>query len=163
MLSLSGSKRVSDNRVESVSEVVDDSVSFEYHSRSAAVIDDRTKVKTVYKFDENGRMLSSYQDMTSAEDSSKKSEFTLAELSAFEPIPAGSSVNKIAKYRSLTANLSDEENLLRNSSFPATTSESTPSGWIMTGGGRVDSESYLPGYKSCCFSPSSWSYGKHLS
>ncbi len=161
-LSLSGSKCVSDNQVTVLSETVDSSVSFDYHSRSTAVIDDRTGVKTVYKFDDNGRMLSSYQDMTSAEDASKITEFTMAELSAFEPVPYSYPTNKFAKYCSLSVNLGDEKNLLQNSSFASVTGESTPSGWYMVGGGRVNNDSYLSGYKSCCFASGSPQLGKYL-
>ena len=85
-LSCAGSKVVADNSVTIPETVSDDSISFEYRAKSTAIVNDRTGIKTVYRFDANGRELSSYQDMTGVADTSKISESTPTEISGYESI-----------------------------------------------------------------------------
>ncbi len=154
-LSCSGNKIIADNSVTTTDIVSEGSISFEYRAKSTAVVDDRTKVKTVYKFDSCGREISSYQDMTSVADSSKISESTLAELTGYKSITDNLESSRIGKYRSLSVTLnnapSEEKNLLKNGFFTQTNVSTTPSYWDTVGSGTIESESYIPGKASYCF------------
>ncbi len=164
-LACSGNKIVEDGNVTTSNTVSDDSISFEYRAKSTAIINDRTHIKTVYKFDSNGRELSSYQDMTDVADISKISESTLTEIAGYESIVDSLKISKIGKYRSLSVSLNndsaDEKNLLRNGFFTELNAASRPIGWSVFGSGTVVRESYLPQKKSFCFASSN--HKKYLS
>ena len=164
-LSTDGNTIVADNRVTVSEEIQDDSVSFEYRARSTAVVNNRTGIKTVYKFDENGRELSSYQDMTGVADPSKISESTMTEIAGYESIVDNLATSKIGKYRSLSVSMSndsgDENNFIQNGCFTEANSSSKPTGWSVVGGGSIVSQSYLSGKKSYRFTSSG--YNKYLS
>lgn len=164
-LSTSGKTVVADNSVTTSNEIQDDSISFEYRAKSTAIVNDRTKIKTVYKFDANGRELSSYQDMTGIADSSKISESTITEISGYESIVDNLETSRIGKYRSLSVSMSndsaDETNFIQNGFFTEVSSSSKPIGWSAVGSGNVVSQSYLNGKKSYRFTSSG--YSKYLS
>ncbi|MBR5786599.1 MAG: hypothetical protein IKY41_07895 [Clostridia bacterium] len=154
-LTFVGKKCVSDNSVTTSSEISDGSVSFEYRAKSTAVIDDRTKIKTVYRFDSNGRETSSYQDMTAVTDASKISESTLTELSGYESIVDKNNNSRVGKYRSLSVTLNkdgkEEINLLENGFFTEVSDSSQPASWAVMGTGVVSSQSYIEGKNSFKF------------
>ncbi|MBQ8742652.1 MAG: RHS repeat protein, partial [Clostridia bacterium] len=164
-LSISGNTIVVDNSVTTSNEIKDDSISFEYRAKSTAIVNDRTKIKTVYKFDANGRELSSYQDMTDITDSSKISESTITEISGYESIVDNLETSRIGKYRSLSVSMSndsaDETNFIQNGFFTEVNSSSKPIGWSAVGSGSVISQSYINGKKSYRFTSSG--YSKYLS
>ena len=165
-LSCSGKLSVADNQVTTASsEISDDSLSFEYRAKSTAVINDRTKVKTVHKFDANGRELSSYLDMTEVDDASKINESTQTEIAGYESIVDNLETSRIGKYRSLSVSMSndsaDEINFIQNGFFTEVNSSSKPIGWSAVGSGGVVSQSYLNGKKSYRFTSSG--YSKYLS
>jgi hypothetical protein len=164
-LSTSGKTIVADNNVTTSNEIQDDSISFEYRAKSTAIINDRTKIKTVYKFDANGRELSSYQDMTGIADSSKISESTITEIAGYESIVDNLETSRIGKYRSLSVSMSndsaDETNFIQNGFFTEVNSSSKPIGWSAVGSGSVVSQSYINGKKSYRFTSSG--YSKYLS
>ncbi len=170
-LSSYGSKLVADNSV-TVSDIeYNDSVSFEYRAKSTAIIDDRTKIKTVYKFDHNGRELSSYQDMSDFSDSSKIDEVTLSEIANYQSIVDAFETSKMGKYRSLSVSLNNdadnESNLLKNGLFDNATGTLTPTGWYVAGAVRgasgVSTENYLNGKKSYYFGENNTKIEKYLS
>ena len=164
-LSTSGNTVVADNSVTTSNEMQDDSISFEYRAKSTAIVNDRTKIKTVYKFDANGRELSSYQDMTNVADSSKISESTITEIAGYESIVDNLETSRIGKYRSLYVSMSndsaDETNFIQNGFFTEVNNSSKPIGWSAVGSGSVVSQSYLNGKKSYQFTSSG--YSKYLS
>lgn len=164
-LSTSGKTVVADNNVTTSNEIQDDSISFEYRAKSTAIVNDRTNIKTVYKFDANGRELSSYQDMTGIADSSKISESTITEISGYESIVDNLETSRIGKYRSLSVSMSndsaDETNFIQNGFFTEVNSSSKPIGWSAVGSGSVVSQSYINGKKSYRFTSSG--YSKYLS
>ena len=159
-LSCKGTKNVAHHQVtDADAQESADSISFEYRTRSTAVVDDRTRIKTVYKFDGNGRELSAYQDRTNVEDTSKIGVSTPTEILGYQSIVDNSGAAKIGKYRALSVSFnhdaSDETNLLQNSSFTLHESEYKPVGWYVAGGGEgysgFDSESYTEGLHSYYF------------
>lgn len=164
-LATSGDTMVADNSVTVSDEIQDDSVSFEYRAKSTAVVNDRTQIKTVYKFDANGRELSSYQDMTGVADSSKISESTITEIAGYESIVDNPKTSRIGKYRSLSVSMNhdsnDEINYIQNGLFAKIDRSSAPTGWSVVGDGSVVSQSYLNGKKSYRFTSSG--YSKYLS
>ena len=163
-LSTGGNTLVADNSVTVSDEISDDSVSFEYRAKSTAIVNNRTKIKTVYKFDANGRELSSYQDMTGVADSSKISESTITEIAGYESIVDSLETNRIGKYRSLSVSMcqdsADESNFIQNGFFAKLDTSSKPIGWSVVGSGGVVSQSYLNGRKSYRFTSG---YSKYLS
>ena len=155
-LSSFGDTLIADNNVTVSDNLSNDSVSFEYRAKSTAIVNDRSMIKTVYKFDANGRELSSYRDMSCAGDSSKIDETTLAKLTGYKSIVDSTEISKSGKYRSLSvsmnSNASNETNLLSNNFFTELNTNSMPSNWNIVGGGRIVSENYIAGKKSICFS-----------
>ena len=167
-LSFSGKRSVADNQVsESESEVSGHSVSFEYRAKATTIIEDRTGVRTVSKFDENGRELSSYLSRVHADDSIEKSETTPATLSGYLPVKDDKTSEKSGKYRSFSLNINreagEEINLIRNGLFKNRAEDPLlPDNWSVAGTPVNFSDSYLPGGKACGF-PSD-AYGeKYLS
>ncbi len=154
-ISYSGKKIIGDNSVNTTDEVVDDSVLFNYRTKSTAVVHDRTGVKTVYRFDENGREMISYQDMTEAKDTSKISESTPTEIAGYGSIISDSGTRLIGKYRSLSVSLNndpaEEVNLVQNGFFMEEDSSIKPTGWEVEGAVSHYSgfgNSYIAGKKS---------------
>ncbi len=154
-LSYFGNKIIGDNSVDTTDDVFGDSISFDYRAKSTAVIHDRTDVKTVYRFDENGREVSSYQDMTDAKDQSKISESTPTEIVGYGSIISDSGTTVIGKYRSLSVSLNndpaEEVNLVQNCFFMEKDSSIKPTGWKTFNAMSPYSEfvdSYIPGKKS---------------
>ena len=154
-LSTAGNTIVADNSVTASNEIQDDTISFEYRTKSTAVVNNTTKIKTVYKFDDNGRELSSYQDMTNAVDASKISESTITEIAGYESIIDNLGTSRIGKYRSLSVSMgndsADETNFIHNGSFTDANGNSNTDGWCICGTGSVVSQSYLNGGKSYRF------------
>ena len=167
LLSNGGNTLIADNHVTVSDEVWDDPISFEYRAKSTAIVNTRTGIRAVYRFDANGRELSSYQDMSGAKDSSKIGESTITEIMGYETIEDSSTVGNIGKYRSLSVSMNndsaDEINLLRNGCFTETyaASKLLPFCWKAVGGRGVVSQSYLAGKKSFRFSSSG--RGQYLS
>ena len=151
----SGDKIIGDNSVNTASKISDDTISFDYRARSTAIANERTGVKTVYRFDENGRELSSYQDMTDAKDKSKISESTPTEIAGYGSIISSSGTRLIGKYRSLSVSLNndpaEEVNLVQNGFFMEEDSSIKPTGWEVEGAVSHYSgfgNSYIAGKKS---------------
>ena len=148
-----------------------DRIMFDYRGSSTAVINNRTKLKTVYKFDVNGRVLSTYLDSTELSDSSLKSETTVTEIFDYESIMNVDETSKMGKYRSLSVSLNNdadnEKNLLKNGLFDNATGTLTPTDWYVAGSIRgasgVSTENYLNGKKSYYFGENNANTEKYLS
>ena len=135
------------------------SISFQYYAHSTAVKDDQTGIKTVYRFDENGRELSSYEDLTELSDTSLRSESTRTKISNYSNILSYADLSPMtSKYRSVSASITGAAdtmtNLLVNGCF--TQKENNfPKGWtkgtIATNIDGVSDYTYLPGRKSFLF------------
>ncbi len=148
-----------------------DEIVIDYRGSSTAVMNNRTKIKNVYKFDANGRVLSTYQDLTEVVDSASKSETTVTEIFDYESIMNVDETSKMGKYRSLSVSLnndaSNETNLLQNGLFTNTTGTLIPTGWSVSGAtsgaSGVSAENYLNGKKSYYFGANNTKTNKHLS
>ena len=148
-----------------------DEIVITYRGSSTAVMNNRTKIKNVYKFDANGRVLSTYQDLTEVADISSKSETTVTQIFDYESIMNVDETSKMGKYRSLSVSLSNdtsnETNLLQNGLFANTTGTLTPTGWTVagavSGASGVSAENYLNGKKSYYFGANNTKDNKYLS
>ena len=170
-LMCSGNMSVSNSGATSTDTLFGDEITFNYRGSSTAVMNNRTKIKNVYKFDPNGRVLSTYQDLTDVVDSASKSETTVTEIFDYESIMNVDETSKMGKYRSLSVSLnndaSSETNLLQNSLFANTTGTLIPTGWnivgAVSGASGVSAENYLNGKKSYYFGANNTKANKYLS
>lgn len=170
-LMCSGNMSVSNSGATSTDTLFGDEITFNYRGSSTAVMNNRTKIKNVYKFDPSGRVLSTYQDLTDVVDSASKSETTVTEIFDYESIMNVDETSKMGKYRSLSVSLnndaSSETNLLQNSLFANTTGTLIPTGWnivgAVSGASGVSAENYLNGKKSYYFGANNTKTNKHLS
>ena len=166
-----GNVSVSNSATVTTDTLFGDEIIFDYRGSSTAVVNNRTKVKIIYKFDANGRVLSTYQDLTEVVDSASKSETTVAEFFDYESIMNVNETSKMGKYRSLSVSLnndaSNETNLLQNGLFANTTGTLIPTGWSVSGAtsgaSGVSSENYLNCKKSYYFGANNTKTNKHLS
>lgn len=135
------------------------SISFQYNAHSTAVKDDQTGIKTVYRFDENGRELSSYEDLTELSDTSLRSESTRTKISNYNNILSYADLSPMtSKYRSVSASITGAAdtmtNLLVNGCFTQMEND-FPKGWtkgiIAKNIDGVSDHTYLPGRKSFLF------------
>ena len=148
-----------------------DEIVIVYRGSSTAVMNNRTKIKNVYKFDPNGRVLSTYQDLTEVSDVASKSETTVTDIFDYESIMNVDETSKMGKYRSLSVSLnndaSNETNLLQNGLFANAIGTLTPTGWTVagavSGASGVSAENYLNGKKSYYFGANNTKDNKHLS
>ena len=148
-----------------------DEIVITYRGSSTSVMNNRTKIKNVYKFDPNGRVLSTYQDLTEVVDVASKSETTVTDIFDYESIMNVDETSKMGKYRSLSVSLnndaSNETNLLQNGLFANAIGTLTPTGWTVTGAvsgaSGVSAENYLNGKKSYYFGTNNTKNNKYLS
>ncbi|MBO5968519.1 MAG: RHS repeat protein, partial [Clostridia bacterium] len=102
-----------------------DEKNFEYRAHSTVVEDELTKIKTVYRFDENGRPILSYRDLIEMEgtffNDGSYLDTTLADLAEYSLKRHSIYSVETGKYRSLSVQLSraaeNEMNLLKDSDF----------------------------------------------
>ena len=166
-----GNLAVTNSGVTTTDTLFEDEIVFDYRGSSTAVMNNRTKIKNVYRFDANGRVLSTYQDLTEILDSSLKSETTVTEIFDYEPIMNVDETSKMGKYRSLSVSLnndtSNEDNLLQNGLFADANGTLTPTGWSVVGAeseaSGVSTESYLNGKKSYYFGANNTNANKYIS
>ncbi|MBO5967055.1 MAG: hypothetical protein J6S14_00985, partial [Clostridia bacterium] len=87
-----------------------DEKNFEYRAHSTVVEDELTKIKTVYRFDEDGRPILSYRDVNSVDRKffydENYLETTLADLAEYQAKPYSNYSGIRGKYRSLSVQLS---------------------------------------------------------
>ena len=169
-LSTYGSKTVTDSATTTVTASLDDIVSFEYRATSTAIKSSKTNIKTVFNLDENGREISSYQDLSCLSDAyrSNITATTLAEVSGYAPVTYNSQGYKIGKYRSLSVTMnkdaSKEFNYIDNGLFKET-SNSLPTKWTVSNRSYVSlsSESYISGTNAVRFAETSLNQSKWIS
>ena len=160
-----------DEITETDTTLFDDEIKFEYRGSSTAVTNNRTKIKNVYKFDANGRVLNTYEDLTEVADSASRSETTVTEIFDYKSIMNVDETNKMGKYRSLTVAMdndaNNEVNFLKNGLFEDATGTLTPNGWSVCGAvngeSGVSTENYLNGKKSYYFSENNTETNKYIS
>lgn len=116
-----GTKTVTKNSVVSTSAVNGGGVAFDYRAISTAVKDLLTGIRTVYRYDECGRAVSSYEDL-SENSSLAKGEITLTDLREYETAKDHKSLeDTTGKYTSVKTSISGTKemnrNLLTNGSF----------------------------------------------
>ena len=117
-LKCTGNKRISNGEVELVSEENDDTLIFHYSKSFTAVTNERTGIKNVYRFDNNGRVTSTYTDMSEANDTSLITETTIAEIFDYGVKYDDANNATKGRYRSLstaiTSAAENQINLLSN-------------------------------------------------
>lgn len=142
-----GTKTVAHGAVNTlVAPVLGGGFDIEYRAISAAVKDRYTNIRTVYMFDDNGRVVSSYEDIR---DNTKlpKSALTNADLGEYQVLMNRANEETAGKYVSAKASLSGptsmHPNLLEEDSFEAWGLDS-----VCSYEEGVVNESYLDGYHS---------------
>lgn len=131
----------------------------EYRAMSTAVQDTDTKIRYVYTFDQNGRVTSSYEDLSS-NTTLTKGEITRTDISEYAILQNPAGANTSGRYSSARASITGtatmHPNFLTNGSFNSSSVGTLkPSGWTVYGAysgyDGVVAESYLSGYHSYKF------------
>ena len=130
--------RVDENNSLVSGDLSDDKIIFEYYNAMTIVENDRTKIKNVYKWDENGRLRSTYVDTLEASDSTLSDETTMTEIFNYQYKKGKDGSDKTGKYCSLSVGLnnaaSNQNNMVIGGNFDGElNSNYYPPGWTVVG------------------------------
>ena len=126
-INCTGQYEIRDGSVTSGSTVSEDSVLIEYRNGVTAVKNARTGIKNVYKFDECGRVISTYVDMSDAADTSMRTQTTLTELLGYTARMGTDELTTMGRYRSkevaMNTDCENQKQYLKNTGFYDTATE----------------------------------------
>ncbi len=141
-------------------DVLGDNIAFEYRAISTVVKDVTSEIGQVFRFDDKGRVVDSYEYLIDDDDSDQRAEITPTDIRSYEPKLNRNNKKTTGKYVSASAKIDGVDNMypnyITNGTFETSYDGTVkPTGWtvgtVYSGIDGVVDDAYIEGHKSYKF------------